>query len=187
MFVEVTHNLIFTGVQEIVATSNISRGGEITLCYLSAAGVGSGLREERQAYVREFYGFQCACETCTLHDEALTKNEVIRSRVRVVQESAGGGDDADYSLLNLFELSAFFDDLCHIGAKFTYQLDIARTLLDRAVAEGDRYLAAKTAVAGYMLHDVMRGGNEINEFQFAIGSILVFEEEDEEEGFLFFE
>ena len=54
------------GVQEIVATVDIPRGQEITLCYLPAAEQGSDVREVRRAYTREFYGFHCNCRACTL-------------------------------------------------------------------------------------------------------------------------
>ena len=44
-------------VQEIIATSNIASGEEITLCYLQAASEGSEGKKERQGYTRLWYIF----------------------------------------------------------------------------------------------------------------------------------
>ncbi len=51
-------------VQDIVATRDIFPGEEITLSYLPACGEGSDVREVRQAYLREWYGFRCCCTVC---------------------------------------------------------------------------------------------------------------------------
>ena len=44
----------------------IPRGREITLCYLPASAEASDVKEVRQEYTREWYGFNCNCSTCTL-------------------------------------------------------------------------------------------------------------------------
>lgn len=173
-------------VQEIIATSNIASGEEITLCYLQAASEGSEGKKERQGYTRLWYGFQCLCRACSLEGRDLVLDEAVRKRVRAVQ-----GLLADSSIQHqvaLPFLDAFLDDLRFIGSKLSYRLEMTRFVFDRAVTAGDAGLLAKTAAAGYMLDDIINGcevGSR-NEFEFAIRSTLVFDSnEHETEGYLY--
>ena len=54
------------GVQDLVATSKIVQGEEITLSYVPAANEGSDQRNVRIEYLIEWYGFCCKCRTCCL-------------------------------------------------------------------------------------------------------------------------
>ena len=54
------------GVQDLVATSTIVEGEEITLSYVPAANEGSDQRNVRIEYLIEWYGFCCKCRTCCL-------------------------------------------------------------------------------------------------------------------------
>ena len=54
------------GVQDLVATSTIVEGEEITLSYVPAANEGSDQRNVRIEYLIEWYGFCCKCKTCCL-------------------------------------------------------------------------------------------------------------------------
>ena len=54
------------GVQDLVATSKIVEGEEITLSYVPAANEGSDQRNVRIEYLIEWYGFCCKCRTCCL-------------------------------------------------------------------------------------------------------------------------
>ena len=54
------------GVQDLVATSTILEGEEITLSYVPAANEGSDERNVRIEYLIEWYGFCCKCKTCCL-------------------------------------------------------------------------------------------------------------------------
>lgn len=54
------------GTQDVVAIKPIGKGKEITVSYLPAGDFGSDVRDVRQAYLRQYYGFQCLCSTCTL-------------------------------------------------------------------------------------------------------------------------
>jgi len=54
------------GVQDVVATADISAGEEITLNYLPASAEGSHERQTRLEYIRKWYGFHCTCSLCTL-------------------------------------------------------------------------------------------------------------------------
>ena len=53
-------------VQDLVATSTIVEGEEITLSYVPAANEGSDQRNVRIEYLIEWYGFCCKCRTCCL-------------------------------------------------------------------------------------------------------------------------
>ncbi len=54
------------GVQDLVATRDIKAGEEITISYLPAAKEGSDVREVRQDYMRQWYGFRCCCKACNM-------------------------------------------------------------------------------------------------------------------------
>ena len=51
----------------MITMRDIKEGDEITFSYLPASAEGSDEREIRQAYTREWYGFQCTCEVCILN------------------------------------------------------------------------------------------------------------------------
>ena len=143
-------------VQEVIATSNIASGEEITLSYLEAASAGSEGRSGRQGYTRLWYGFQCLCRACSLEGQDLVRDETIRERVRQVQgQLADSGAVHDQVALSC--LDAFLDDLRLIGSKLSYRLEMTRFVFDKAVAAGDAGLLAKTAAAGYMLDDIVNG------------------------------
>jgi len=174
-------------VQEVMATSNILAGQEITLSYLEAASEGSDGKDKRQGYMRLYYGFQCKCRACCLEGEELALDESVRSRVRGIQDLL---KDTKTSLpqISLPYLAAFLDDLRFIGSKLSYRLEMTRIVFDRAVTAGDAELIARTAAAGYMLDDILNGYEDgaKNEFQFALTSTLVFDADSEAAGFLYF-
>ena len=197
-------------VQEVIATSNIATGEEITLSYLEASAAGSEGRNERQGYTRLWYGFQCRCKACSLEGQELVLDEAVRKRVREIQGRLADSSGAQPQVALPF-LDAFLDDLSFIGSKLSYRLQMTRFVFDRAVATGDAGLLAKTAAAGYMLDDIINGCEvclmrlsrlyrarivyhicEIfqvgsrNEFEFALRSTLVFDSDDgETEGYLY--
>ena len=145
-------------VQEIIATSNIAAGEEITLCYLQASSEGSEGKRERQGYTRLWYGFQCKCRACCLEGRELDRDEAVRGRVREIQRLlADSATSHQHDGVSLPCLDAFLDDLRFIGSKLSYRLEMTRLVFDRAVAAGDAGLLAKTAVAGYMLDDIVNG------------------------------
>ena len=143
-------------VQEIIATSNIATGEEITLSYLEASAAGSEGRNERQGYTRLWYGFQCRCKACSLEGQELVLDEAVRKRVREIQGRLADSSGAQPQVALPF-LDAFLDDLSFIGSKLSYRLQMTRFVFDRAVATGDAGLLAKTAAAGYMLDDIING------------------------------
>ena len=59
-------SIVRVGVQDLVATSKIVDGEEITLSYVPAANEGSDQRNVRIEYLIEWYGFCCKCRTCCL-------------------------------------------------------------------------------------------------------------------------
>ena len=59
-------SIVRVGVQDLVATSKIVQGEEITLSYVPAANEGSDQRNVRIEYLIEWYGFCCKCRTCCL-------------------------------------------------------------------------------------------------------------------------
>ena len=59
-------SIVRVGVQDLVATSKIVQGEEITLSYVPAANEGSDQRNVRIEYLIEWYGFYCKCRTCCL-------------------------------------------------------------------------------------------------------------------------
>lgn len=177
-------------VQEIIATSNIAAGEEITLSYLHAASEGSEGKKERQGYTRLWYGFQCRCGACSLDGQELILDEAARTRVREIQGLLADSSTAQHqvALVPLPYLDAFLDDLRIIGSKLSYRLEMTRFVFDRAVTAGDAGLLAKTAAAGYMLDDIVNGceAGSGNEFEFGIRSTLVFDSNDSEaEGYLY--
>ena len=58
--------IVRVGAQDLVATSSIVEGEEITLSYVPAANEGSDQRNVRIEYLIEWYGFCCKCRTCCL-------------------------------------------------------------------------------------------------------------------------
>eukprot|EP00095_Tigriopus_kingsejongensis_P007181 maker-scaffold134_size322110-snap-gene-2.23 protein:Tk07181 transcript:maker-scaffold134_size322110-snap-gene-2.23-mRNA-1 annotation:"set domain-containing protein 5" len=117
-------------MQDLMAVRDILPGQEITLSYLPAADEGSDEKSVRQAYTREWYGFQCTCLTCCLQGDALNLNEAIRLKVKVIQRR-------DLSLVSLEELEEFLVNLEKIKSKLPYQLDMNRLVFDRALGEGN--------------------------------------------------
>jgi hypothetical protein len=56
---------------------------QITISYMPVADEGSDLREVRQDYLREWYGFQCACAECTLQVQGTNWGVVFSVNVNV--------------------------------------------------------------------------------------------------------
>ncbi len=52
------------GVQDLVAVDKIEAGEEITISYLPASAEGSDVKNVRQSYTLEWYGFKCQCGAC---------------------------------------------------------------------------------------------------------------------------
>jgi len=136
------------GVQDMVALRRIEFGEEILLCYLPASDEGAAPRKIRQDYMIEWYGFMCKCVACMLKGEALVANESLRQDVRRVQQAGVEG-------CSLLELETFFHSLWKIGVKPPYRREMARTLYQRAVLEGDGLFAARLAVEAFELEEVL--------------------------------
>ncbi len=97
---------------------------------------------------------------------------MIRTRIRSVQKAL---KDDSTDPVPLSDLSGLIDDLRSIHCKPTYVVDVAEIVLDAAIALGDRRVAAKAAVAGYIAHDILHGetSGQKNAFEFALRSRLI--------------
>ncbi len=142
------------GVQEIVATSAISAGDEVTVSYLPAKDEGSDVRSVRQEYLLTWYGFRCLCRACLKDGEELEADDGERRRIKSAQSSRSGRLD----LLPLSSLKSLSLGLRRVGAKLPYRLEVGAVLLERALREGDLAAAAAALADNYSMEAVIGGG-----------------------------
>jgi len=130
------------GVQHLTANYIINPGDEITINYMAMAEEGSDTKETRQAYLREFYGFQCTCRACTFQGKDLQEDEDLRETIKELQ--AAGSDNLDPT-----ELEALISKVYQINGKHSYILDLF-DLLYRSAQVGS-YKMVQYAVHGFTI------------------------------------
>ncbi|XP_023321787.1 uncharacterized protein LOC111696421 isoform X2 [Eurytemora carolleeae] len=124
------------GVQRLVANYPIEQGEEITINYMPISEEGSELRDSRRAYLREWYGFQCACSECTLEDDIkgseFDENEKIREEIKELQ--AAGIENLDPE-----ELETLITRLYSINGKLSYVMDLMDLIYKKTEGCVERY------------------------------------------------
>lgn len=78
--------------QLIHAVRPIPKGTEITTSYLSG-----GTSKERQQYLMQVFGFDCACEICSLPEDRLLESDDRMARVEKLDETLGDSKKVHYS------------------------------------------------------------------------------------------
>lgn len=154
------------GVQDLMAIRDIQPGEEITLSYLPAGNEGSDVKSVRQAYTREWYGFQCSCQTCCLKGEALKADEKMRRSIRAIQKR-------DFKHVSLSELEELLVNLEKAKSKLPYQMDMNRLVFERALAEGNFKVAARIVALGHMYDTIVNPEDAVNSWDYALKSIFV--------------
>lgn len=76
--------------QTIHALRDITRGEQITVCYLPELGMA---RCERQQRLLDDFGFDCACDACKLQGEALVQSDKRRTRIGQLSNKVPPRDD----------------------------------------------------------------------------------------------
>eukprot|EP00092_Neocalanus_flemingeri_P070646 GFUD01086735.1.p1 GENE.GFUD01086735.1~~GFUD01086735.1.p1 ORF type:complete len:354 (-),score=82.93 GFUD01086735.1:105-1166(-) len=130
------------GTQHLMANYIINPGEEITINYMAMADEGADTKETRQAYLREWYGFQCTCRACTYQDNDLEEDEALREAIKELQ--AAGPDNLDPA-----ELESLISKMYQIKGKHSYILDMLQQLYRSAPAGS--YEMVKYAVQGYTI------------------------------------
>ena len=82
-------------MMEVRAARPIAAGDELTLTYISSEG---STRAERQSYLREQFGFTCACQLCTLAGAALRRSDDNQRRLCEINEQFGSAAHDEESL-----------------------------------------------------------------------------------------
>jgi hypothetical protein len=72
------------GIEVVHAVRDIKEGEELTLSYLAG-----GPSSERQTRLKEYFGFDCTCETCSLPAKALETSDARLKRAQKLDESIG--------------------------------------------------------------------------------------------------
>jgi len=121
------------GEQRLVANYTIEKGEEVTINYMSMAEEGCDIREVRQAYLREYYNFQCTCRACTLQDGEHEVEELVREEIKELQ--------AAQHILCVKELYLLIDKLFSIKAKLSYICDVMEMIYRESGDEVERYRA----------------------------------------------
>lgn len=130
------------GTQHLMANYIINQGEEITINYMAMENEGSDSRETRQAYLREFYCFQCTCRACTLQFEELGQDDALRESIKELQ--APGVDNLDAE-----ELESLISRMYQINGKHSYILGLFKQLY-RSAPVGSNSMA-KYAVHGFTI------------------------------------
>lgn len=130
------------GVQRLIANYIIKEGEEITINYMAMRKEGLDVKETRQAYLRQSYGFQCACWACTIQDNELLEEETLRETIKEFQ--AVGEDKLDVT-----EIEILIANVYQISGKHSYILDLVQHLYRFATAGS--LTRMKCAVQGFTL------------------------------------
>ena len=88
-----------------------------------------------------------------MQGDDLERDDKLRRRIRLLQS-------ADLHHSRLRDLEELSDGLSAIGSKLPYQLEVNRLLFRRALAEGERLLAARVLAASYLMDSVVNGEEE---------------------------
>lgn len=73
------------GVNELRTMYVIEAGEEICINYLAMSEEACDVRDVRREYLRRYYGFQCVCRACTLEDNELEEEEILRETLKELQ------------------------------------------------------------------------------------------------------
>jgi len=130
------------GQQLLVVIYVIEAGEEISINYMPMEDEGTDTKEVRQEFLRRFYGFQCCCKACTLQDEELKQDDLVRETIKELQA-------VDRDQLDVAELEEFLKLIYRIHGKLSYALTIVDTLHKRSRAGSLRRL--EYAVSGLTL------------------------------------
>jgi len=163
------------GEQHLVANYIINVGDEITINYMSMVEEGTDIRDTRQSYLWDLYGFQCACVACTLQDQELQEDELIREDIKELQ--AAGEDNLEVS-----ELEWLISCVYQIQGKHSYILNLILKLY-RSAPVGS-YRMVEHAVNGFTIAVNLygEGSKQAREwkdrldFQKSINFMLLFNE-----------
>lgn len=130
------------GMQRLIANYIIKPGEEITINYMAMGEEGSDVKDTRQAYLRRTYGFHCTCRACTLQDNELLEEEMLRESIKEFQ--AVGEDKLD-----VIDLETLITKIYQIGGKHSYILDLIDNLYQFATVGSLRRV--EYAVQGFTL------------------------------------
>lgn len=163
------------GEQHLVANYIINAGDEISINYMSMLEEGTDVRDTRQSYLRELYGFQCTCAACTLQDQELLDDELLRENIKELQ--AAGEDN-----LEVNELQWLISCVYLIQGKHSYILNLILKLY-RSAPVGS-YRMVEYAVNGFTIAVNLYGvgskqareWKERLDFQKSINLMLKFDE-----------
>jgi len=136
------------GIQLLVVIYVIEAGDEICINYMPMEDEGCDNREVRQEYLRRYYGFQCCCKACTLQDEELKQDDLVRETIKELQS-------VDRDKLDISELEEFLKLTYQIHGKLSFALTIFETLHQRAQEGSLRRL--EYAVSGLWLASDLYG------------------------------
>jgi len=137
------------GEQHLVANYIINEGEEITINYMSMVEEGSDIRESRQSYLRESYGFQCCCVACTLQDTKLEEDEIARECIKELQA-------VGENKLDVHEIESLINKIYQIEGKHSYILHLFDILYK--TAKVGSYRMVQCAVNGFTIAVNLYGG-----------------------------
>jgi len=101
------------GLLQLRAMYVIQQGEEVNINYMEMEGEGGDIRDVRQEYLRRCYGFQCMCECCTLQDEELVTDELLRRSLKEIQRKG-------VETCTMEEVDTFIAGMYAIQAKLSY-------------------------------------------------------------------
>ena len=102
------------GIEVVHAVRDIQEGEELTLSYLAG-----GPSTERQGRLKEYFGFDCTCEACSLPAEELEASDARLRRAQKLDEAIGDPRRVRHlperaladckALLNIYQEEGIFD------------------------------------------------------------------------------
>jgi len=128
------------GEQRLVTIYPIKAGEEVTINYMSMKEEGTEMGEARREYLRKWYKFQCLCRACTLQDQCLETNEILREEIKELQ--AAGVEN-----LSNEELERLVSLVFKIQGKLSYVLQLMDILFTK-LENVDPFLSFKHGIKG---------------------------------------
>ncbi|EJT47498.1 hypothetical protein A1Q1_03610 [Trichosporon asahii var. asahii CBS 2479] len=145
------------GMETVHAIRTISSGEEITINYGH-----TGVSEERQAWLKKRFKFDCACEVCGLGQRQLRASDSTRRRIRDLTDALHRSLSVPHIPVNIDTIRQNYLDVQELikgefGPDCAMRAEIYELAYDIAVLEGRQFHAERQAQAAYDIRVVAQG------------------------------